>query len=393
MNSYSLLNIFSIIIPSELYKQNKDNIINPNILNDVILIFREVVNSKQNLSLKHFAQLLQIQIPCHQQIIEDDLDKFKVLDHNKFAFLAHLNFYFMKIWRIMNFKTEKKILPSLVITPITQSTPSSVSTINVPTVPSTSSSVSTTNVPTVQSAPSSISPINTPKNYILDPNILQKFSESNLRTKQISNVKKCFVFDFDCTITATHYYALMFDSNPDTFRNKFNPVLKQFGYDKLTNFELKQIIDLRIPLDQDRRIKFINLVYGGLERFQLLVFFFTALKQMNYDLFISSKGLCSVITQNLVTMGLNVFFSGINGRGEGNCWKGNKSDFMRALSQTYQTIIYVDDDNDFDLKIQENPLPPGINYQYFGANIGLTKEKFGLDKEMIISILNYAYEK
>jgi len=233
---------------------------------------------------------------------------------------------------------------------------------------------------------------------IIVANNLSNLQEINPVRLALSNSKRCMVFDFDCTLTYSHFYYLLYDSDPNKYRSKFGDVLNEFGYQNMTTAQLKNIANLSLPYDNTRYQQFINIIFGGTERFTQLVFMLNMLKRLGYNLFISSHGQCDSIKEALRITGIYTLFDEINARGNGSCWKGTKDSFMDLLAHSgYRTILYADDDASSDMKFKNimNSDPRfynGFSYQYYGNNIGLQMEGRGLTRDMMALILNNAYE-
>lgn len=219
---------------------------------------------------------------------------------------------------------------------------------------------------------------------------LENYQEIYSTRSNFYNIKKCFVFDFDCTFTYSHFYYLLFERDSIKYRERFGNVLKQFGYENYSDSELKRIANTK-SFQSDTYEKFVNIIYGGQNRLKILVFFLNFLKKMGYDLYISSHGACGAILENLKAVNLHHFFKTINARGTGDCWKGTKDVFVENLvKEGYHTIVYVDDDNSYDSKIRLK-IPSNVRYNFYGQNIGLRKEGNGLDRRMMTFLLDEAY--
>ena len=233
---------------------------------------------------------------------------------------------------------------------------------------------------------------------IISKNNIESYIELFSSRRPLTITKRCVVFDFDCTLTYSNFFYLVHDPDINKYKQKFGHVLQQFGYQNMSEGELRSIVNLNVLNTPDKMRKFINIIFGGEKRFAQLKFFLNYLKRMGYDLYVSSLGQCSSITACLRYVGLEDLFTSINARGEGSCWKGTKDVYLEYLLNSGCKIIeYIDDDDTshqiFMTKDRQNNLlaKHGANYSFDGANIGLQREGQGLTRDMMSKILDKTY--
>lgn len=119
-----------------------------------------------------------------------------------------------------------------------------------------------------------------------------------------SSIKKCFVFDFDCTITYSHLHWLT--NEPfGRYRERWNNVIIEHGYDDRI---LGQIFDKKDIwwMSHDALTK---IIFGNELRLNNIKNFFEELKKNNYDIYVSSRGNCDPIKKALdyVALMKNIF--------------------------------------------------------------------------------------
>lgn len=260
------------------------------------------------------------------------------------------------------------------------------------------------------------------------PNMLNKIHILEMDHKLMkkgSNIKKCFIFDFDCTITFNHWFH---------FTNSFEHWVKLTGKNMDLSMDIPKLRTIRGKINMimqqsieyyendpnliDEWIKTINLsdehiqilkkyFIGSLEREKALIMFFQILQNNNYELYISSKGYYIYIQILLRLLGLKHFFKDENIYGRQKCSVKNnriiceeenpKDKILVNLFKIYDIVRYVDD----DAVDHQNLISKHINdiisdYKYYGfvpnsnysLNINLIKDNNGLNVDLMNIILN-----
>lgn len=189
-------------------------------------------------------------------------------------------------------------------------------------------------------------------------------------------MKKCFIFDFDCTITYSHYYY--YRNNIEYYKKKWANVLKMFNIDANALFNLS-----RENIWSPFKVDIINLFFGGEQRLNYIRAFFDAIRNNGYDIYISSRGNYAEILELLIFLDLDRYIKDINAaiRTRESLRYKNMSKIMFVdciLQEKYDKIIYVDDNNDEHLTIIRNPYINTNNYKFYGENVGLHKDGNGL---------------
>ncbi len=114
--------------------------------------------------------------------------------------------------------------------------------------------------------------------------------------------KSCIIFDFDCTITQKHLYYLLNESK--VFMSMYN--VPEENHNEV--YELASKINNGNTLTDNQTTQFINLIFGGTERLAMLKNFLSKCLNNGLDLYISSRGFLSDITQSLLIVGLLNYF-------------------------------------------------------------------------------------
>ena len=199
--------------------------------------------------------------------------------------------------------------------------------------------------------------------------------------------KNCIVFDYDCTLTSTHFYH--FINSPSEFKKLWGNDIQ--NCDELINRYSQNVLSMPNNIA-------IDTFFGGIERFTELENMLIRLND-NYDVFISSRGFCENIIPFLKKLNLHRLFVEVNAneytvfyQDKIYCAMGNqgKVSYIMNLWNTYDNIIYVDDNDGEYIAIKE--LPKYKNnpnkLKYLGeSELGLEKDKKGLTIEMIYKLL------
>lgn len=193
--------------------------------------------------------------------------------------------------------------------------------------------------------------------------------------------KHAIVFDFDCTLTTTHFYNKVSTIVNEILNNHFakNITLNsEYVCDftmLIARFMLNDIKEDEFSVDFKESTLYktsnikqicIDTIFGGTERFEILRKFFDELKQ-NGELYISSRGNCDHILWLLKKVELSGYFKEINANDDSDdsrCTVTNKSNFIHGLR--YKNIYYIDDDpfESFDLHDSDK-----IKITFFGGSI------------------------
>lgn len=207
--------------------------------------------------------------------------------------------------------------------------------------------------------------------------------------------KKCFVFDFDCTLTYTHWFYFLHDFDKYLKKYGIQPYLSEYlanlhnkgnksnkGNNKLTSYE-KQVL--------------LSVIMGGKKRIDMLNTFLKILIRNGYSLFIASRGYLDDILYLLKLSGIKAnMFKYINARSYENEVMSKDAFLCVLYRRGYTKIRYVDDtDTEHEKFITSGYCPISapslggmkIDYVYYGSNIGLQKESLGLTLKMMKIIL------
>jgi hypothetical protein len=193
-----------------------------------------------------------------------------------------------------------------------------------------------------------------------------------------------FVFDFDCTLTYTHFYY--FTNDLDTYCKKF----KVEQTDKIKNLQVSIIKYLK----EDTKInlylleQFIELIFGGNDRLKMIKQFLCKLNLNN--VYIASRGNKNDICKCIDLCGIKISHNNIF---------GNETPKVNVINNLINkgNVFYVDDDRFEHIEFIRNLLiidkfPMTIaqknNNNYVFMN-SLMKEGSGLTLEQINLILHF----
>jgi hypothetical protein len=193
-----------------------------------------------------------------------------------------------------------------------------------------------------------------------------------------------FVFDFDCTLTYTHFYY--FTNDLDTYCKKF----KVEQTDKIKNLQVSIIKYLK----EDTKInlylleQFIELIFGGNDRLKMIKQFLCKLNLNN--VYIASRGNKNDICKCVDLLGIKISHNNIF---------GNETPKVNVINNLINkgNVFYVDDDRFEHIEFIRNLLiidkfPMTIaqknNNNYVFMN-SLMKEGSGLTLEQINLILHF----
>lgn len=213
-------------------------------------------------------------------------------------------------------------------------------------------------------------------------------------------MKKCFIFDFDCTLTISHFYYFVYDI--DSYCINWRSVADKFNIEQKNIRALSAIwCEACIPtstlsqphnrlraLLMENQDLLLNLIFGGKHRLSLIKLFLQSLIDAEYDLYISSRGMTEDIIKIMDLFDLSKYFKEINAnvRTHTHARAGTnvgKVDFILGLAKNgYEEISYVDDCNHEHTKLSKL-IDSKILYNYYGSNIGLAYNANGLTTKMI----------
>lgn len=217
------------------------------------------------------------------------------------------------------------------------------------------------------------------------------------KQKQKQTIKKCFVFDFDCTITFTHWFH--FIHNFDRYMAITNNNYLKGCYEDLKNLSDKINLGIKnTKLTSYEKQLLINNIMGGYERIHILKTFLALLINNGYSLFIASRGCLKDIVYLLEISNIDIkLFKAINAQhfcNNKNCRYNymSKEMFLYTLyNKGYNVIRYIDDDDTEHIKfkdIVDDNKYIIIDYVYYGNDtIKLGKECQGLTINMLTIIL------
>lgn len=190
----------------------------------------------------------------------------------------------------------------------------------------------------------------------------------------------CIVFDFDCTLTYTHLHMLL--NNPNRYIRLWDNIIEQFDID-LSKLLPKLSQDTNNNF-QEVKCDFENLIFGGNDRLCKLAEFLKNIKDLGIDIYIASRGNYLQIVKVLELFNLMHLISDINASSSPN-YPDTKDVFMQKIitDYGYSRIYYIDDDSTEHMIIMRMKLFPNTQYVYFGENIGLYKEHFGITIPMM----------
>lgn len=178
--------------------------------------------------------------------------------------------------------------------------------------------------------------------------------------------KTCIVFDFDCTVTYRHMYFFLNDvdnfnkmyevpgMNKDQIRALSNAIRSIYIKNKKFVSHDKLIQDkLSLPSDSILN-KFIDIIFGGFERVDILNKFLKRYHENGIDLHISSRGHLREIILALRITGLFDYFTTIHSTLDKLIYQKNGSRIvqydqakdkliMYMLKHQYDNVFYIDD--------------------------------------------------
>ena len=209
-----------------------------------------------------------------------------------------------------------------------------------------------------------------------------------------TNTKPIVIFDFDCTITFSHWYWFLNNTHKFAKNAQWcgsSNISDIIALSKQVNSNLNSLDHL---LDIQRK-ELMTLIFGGINRLLEIFDFLDYLSEYGCHLYISSRGNCSQIIPLINQVGLDQYFMlpngivNINAHGD-PCIQGDKVEFIIADTNSLRNkypdshIYYIDDDG-FENNIIQTDYFHVVrhNYTYFGANIGLFKDQNGLDKSQM----------
>jgi 2-hydroxy-3-keto-5-methylthiopentenyl-1-phosphate phosphatase len=207
-------------------------------------------------------------------------------------------------------------------------------------------------------------------------------------SKRIGNHDKCVVFDFDCTLTYTHCYYLL-----NSYEKGFQPKHQWSSVTQQCNLNTNADINNMLRNWNTYREELTQILFGGIDRLNMIKSFLDFILSKGYDIYISSKGICRDIEYALSFFGLRHYITEINANG-GPCVEMSKPEYIVNIlidSRNYKNIIYIDDDSGEDAMIKYllREKPRDVNYKYIGPDIGLYKDQNGLTHQMISMLINY----
>lgn len=203
-------------------------------------------------------------------------------------------------------------------------------------------------------------------------------------------MKSCIIFDFDCTITYSHVYWLVHNFN--YYMTKWGQYLPVSQTDLLT---IQSIITNRTPFDtlsENIKSNICLITYGGEQRLSHIKHMLEYFREKGYYIYISSNNKCSFINYLLQNFDLKKYFLFVHSIKNMLSFQ-NKKLFILDIQKTNQfNNVYYVDDTDAESDILNYEFTDGlINYKYFGKNIGLDKDMFGLTCDMIDELKKQTY--
>lgn len=231
--------------------------------------------------------------------------------------------------------------------------------------------------------------------------------------------KKCFILDFDCTITYSHWTIFLL--NYEKWKNEFllidpNYINLNNEQKNLTSKKLEEISILinKVIASNDKagirenialiekeldntemQLLLLTYIMGGVDRRNMICSFIKTLSKNGYYVAIASRGYTTNIR---VFLNLMKIYDHITINAHNDCtYKNNKPDSCKYITkenyiislynQGYKVIRYIDDDSSEHNNLQK--LIKNINnidYKYYGSNIGLNLNEHGLTQDSINKI-------
>lgn len=231
---------------------------------------------------------------------------------------------------------------------------------------------------------------------------------------------RCVVFDFDCTLTYTHYFYFlnMYQLYKDPQKGPwYKEVTENKGFIKSSELDdIASRIENMYGMPKGEYLvntcmteeQLINIFFGGSDRLNRLKNMLQTLQDNGYDIYISSRGNCENILSLVRKVGISEYFVEIDAgypTGDLKCnYNDGKIEFITyilAKTNKYNNIMYVDDDDqEYNIgdPYGDNPKAPikehNLNVKYYGlSEIGLKRNDLGLTSDMISKIENDAISR
>lgn len=176
--------------------------------------------------------------------------------------------------------------------------------------------------------------------------------------------KRCIIFDFDCTLTKTHFYY--FTSEFNTYKRMYlddeniNGKKFFFANNQLVNMSMNDIINLQqyistniwkikrtevnnFILNEEQKKLFINIIFGGSKRIEILKKYFDFFKNNNIDIHISTRGYYAHVNWCLKIIGLDGYIKDINSMSGTRIFEDDKFVFYKSrdlAGDSEEQIIY-----------------------------------------------------
>ena len=193
-----------------------------------------------------------------------------------------------------------------------------------------------------------------------------------------------FIFDFDCTLTYTHFYYFTHDLN--TYCKKFK--IRLDNEIKILQKDIINYLKENIYIPLNSLVYFTELIFGGTERLRLIKKFLNKLNLKN--VYIASRGNKNDICKCIDLLGIKIPHDNIF---------GNETPKVNVINNLINVgnVFYVDDDRqehmEFIKDFETNSRLPFTsciknNNHYVFMN-SLMKEGSGLTLEQMNSILNF----
>lgn len=254
-----------------------------------------------------------------------------------------------------------------------------------------------------------------PSSPLLLPSLLLPLPRLPTPTRSIQSIKnKCFVFDFDCTLTYSHWYYFiesfstwltfpkhdpignkLSEQQKNTLRQLSNNIA-QWKIEFAKNTTNTKITEKVNTLSENDKNLIITYIMGGQERLTLIK---TVLERFKtkFTLFIASRNYKINIKILLCILELNNLFKAINAKQKEQSITKDLY-IMLLISQGYTEINYIDDDQEEHFKLIPKLASKNIIYRFFGLHndaksdyiipIDLKKNFHGIDQKSITTIIN-----
>ena len=220
-------------------------------------------------------------------------------------------------------------------------------------------------------------------------------------------MRKCVVFDFDCTITKRHFYHFLNSSKHFKKLYDINLTCLRQATKPYFNGLINNISESDLNL-------FIDIIMGGQQRLDMLKLFFYKLRSSGIVLHISSRGTYKQIVNCLRLLNLDKYFTLVNACGftslidiNKNLYPGFKSKtdkkhtcdkvstpstpsglrgkvafFHNYIFNRYNIIVYIDDDH------KENKIMKEHGHKYYFINTLVKDLGGGINERETRSIEN-----